>query len=193
MVLEPVLLQVAGANSTSATQTLALGGSDLLPKITEILITLALIALMGAVATRVVERVALRSGASRSVARSVREWAAILMAALAVVAIGGITGISSDLTTLTAGGIVGLVVSLALQNTLSNIISGVLMLNDGILRLGDRIQFGSTKGEVVKINMRTTWVRDDTGVVTVIGNSNLAAGPIIMLSAKERLAKKLQA
>ncbi len=169
-----------------------LAGGDFLGLLVEIAVSLASLVIVGAILTRVVERLALRAGASKSVANSVREWAAILMLALGIVVVASITGISSELTTLTAGGIVGLVVSLALQNTLSNIISGVLMLSDGILRIGDHIEFSSVKGEVVKINMRTTWVRGDDGVITVIGNSNLAGGPIVNRSSKERLARKLQ-
>lgn len=61
----------------------------------------------------------------------------MILAGVAVVA--GVTGISSQFTTLTLSGIGGLAATLALQNTLSNIIAGVLMLQDGVLRLGDDI------------------------------------------------------
>ena len=179
--------------STSTTQTIGSTGGTFLRRAFEVAVALAILAVLGAIIVRVVEQVALRAGASKSVAHSAREWLAVMFVALGIVTIAGFTGISSELTTLTAGGIVGLVVSLALQNTLTNIISGVLMLSDGILRIGDRIQFGSVTGEVVKLNMRTTWVRDKDGVITVIGNSNLAGGPIVNFSSKERLAHKLQA
>lgn len=178
---------------SSTTQTTSSVGGSYLRLTYEVAIALVVLAIIGAIVVRVVERVALRAGASKSVAQSVREWLAVLFVALGIVVAASITGISSELTTLTAGGIVGLVVSLALQNTLSNIISGVLMLQDGILRIGDRIQFGSVTGEVVRVNMRTTWVRDKDGVITVIGNSNLAAGPIVNFTSKERLAHKLLA
>lgn len=48
------------------------------------------------------------------------------------------------------------------------------------------------RGEVVKLSLRTTWVKTADGVISVIGNSNLAAGPILNRTAKARLEKKLQ-
>lgn len=106
-----------------------------------------------------------------------------------------LTGVSSEITTLTISGIAGLAISLALQNTISNVISGVLLLNDGIIRLGDDIQYGGpggVRGEVVKLSLRSTRVRTPGGVITIIGNSNLSAGPILNYSASARLGKKLQ-
>lgn len=187
------LSRVALQANTSTTQVAGSAGGALANVVIEVVVALVLLGVLGFALTRLVERVAIRAGASKSVARSVREWVALLMVTIAVVAVARITGISSELTTLTVSGIGGLIVSLALQNTLSNIISGVLMLEDGIIRLGDEIQFGSVKGEVVKVNMRSTWVRGKDGVITVVGNSNLAAGPIVNLTARDRLQRKLQA
>ena len=113
----------------------------------------------------------------------------------AVVGVAYLTGISSEITTLTISGIGGLAITLALQNTISNVIAGVLLLNDGIIRLGDDIQYGGpggVRGEVVKLSLRTTWIRTSEGVITVIGNSNLSAGPILNYTARARLEKKMQ-
>lgn len=148
--------------------------------------------IVGTILTRLVRSVAVRAGASKSVANSVRQWIAVLMVVSAVAAVASLTGISSQFTTLTLSGIGGLAITLALQNTLSNIIAGVLMLQDGVLRLGDEIEFGTVGGEVVKLSLRTTWVKTREGVIAVIGNSNLAAGPIVNRSAKARLERKLQ-
>jgi small conductance mechanosensitive channel len=142
--------------------------------------------------TRLTRRVAARAGVSRSVARTANQWVAVLMAVLAVAAFAGLTGISSEFTTLTISGIAGLALTLALQSTLSNVISGILMLQDGVLRLGDDIEFASVRGEVVKLSLRTTWLKRQDGVIAVVGNTNLAAGPIVNHSARERLEKKLQ-
>lgn len=152
---------------------------------------MAIIAALGIVISRVTGRVATRAGASKSVARAASHWVAVLMAVLAVATFAGLTGISSEFTTLTISGIAGLAASLALQTTLSNIIAGLLMFSDGVLRLGDDVEFGSTRGEVVKLSLRTTWVRRQDGTIAVIGNSNLAAGPIVNYTAKAKLEKRL--
>lgn len=158
----------------------------------EVITALALIGVFGSIVTWIVIRVARRAGASRSVTSSVREWAVVLMIMLAVASVASITGISTEFTTLTLSGIAGLAVSLALQSTFSNVIAGVLMLRDGVVRVGDMVEFSSVKGEVVKVSMRTTWIRREDGVIVVIGNGNLSSGPIINHTAKERLAGKIE-
>ncbi|MDG6990208.1 MAG: mechanosensitive ion channel, partial [Nitrososphaerota archaeon] len=132
--------------------------------------------------------------ASKAVVNSIRQWLGVLIVVGAMAGVAYLTGLSSDITTLTISGIAGLAVSLALQTTLSNVIAGVLLFNDGIIRLGDDIQYGGpggVRGQVVKLSMRTTWLKTPEGVMTVFGNSTLSAGPILNYSAKARLERKL--
>ena len=153
------------------------------------------VAVVGTVLSNLFRSVALRAGASKGVANSIRSWMGVLMIISVVAGVAYLTGLSSQLTTLTISGIAGLAISLALQNTISNVISGVLLLSDGVIRLGDDIQYGGpggVRGEVVKLSLRTTWIRTPEGVITVIGNTNLSAGPILNYSAKARLGKKLE-
>ncbi|MGD0477399.1 MAG: mechanosensitive ion channel domain-containing protein [Nitrososphaerales archaeon] len=178
-------------SSPSLTSVLS-GEGTLLFTVVEVAVAIIIIAIFGTLLARGVARISQRAGASKGVANSVRQWIAVLMILLGVAAVLGITGISSQLMTIALSGIGGLAVSLALQNTFSNFIAGVLMFHDGVLRLGDEIEFGAIRGEVVKLSLKTTWIRKNDGVISVIGNSNLAAGPIINRTAKERLEKKLE-
>jgi small conductance mechanosensitive channel len=148
--------------------------------------------LVAEVLIKVISTAAKRGGASPDLIRTVREAITILWIVLAVVAIFSITGVASLFSFLTLSGIVGLAISLALQNTLSNIISGILLLSDRALRLHDMIAYGGLNGEVVKIGLRSTWVRTDSGDIAIISNSNLQAGPLINHSAVNRLEKKLR-
>jgi small conductance mechanosensitive channel len=183
-------LQVTNTSSTSA--ALLTSARPLLLTVAEVAVAMAAIAIFGTLFGRVTRRIALRAGASKSVARAADQWIAIIMVILAVAVFASLTGISSEFTTLTISGIAGLAVSLALQTTLSNIISGILMLQDGLIRLGDDIEFGAVRGEVVKLSLRTTWLRRQDGAISVVGNSNLASGPIVNYTAKTRFQKKLQ-
>jgi len=100
-------------------------------------------------------------------------------------------GLSSLFTTLTVSGILAVAVSLALQTTLSNVISGVLLFNDGVLRLGDTIEYGGAKGEVVRIGLRNTWIKTEgPGHLVVVSNSSLSSGPLTNHTATGRLSKK---
>jgi small-conductance mechanosensitive channel len=186
-----MLLQATTTASNSTSPDVA-SGEGLLATVVEVVVVLALIAVFGVVFRRVVQRVALKAGVSKSVAHTADQWMAVLVVVLAVAAFASITGISSAYTTLTISGIVGLAATLALQTTLSNIISGILMLRDGVLRLGDDIEFGSIRGEVVRLSLRATWIRRQDGAITMIGNSNLASGPIVNHTATERLERKLK-
>ncbi len=67
---------------------------------------------------RVISRAAKRAGASPDLIRTVREAISILWIVLAAVGIIVVTGLTSLFSFLTLSGIVGLAISLALQNTL---------------------------------------------------------------------------
>lgn len=138
----------------------------------------------------VIRRMARRAGADPTVTRDIGATLRIGAAALVLSDVLSFAGFSSLFTGLTVSAIAAVVVSLALQNTLSNVISGLLLFSDGVLRLGDTIEYSGAKGKVVRIGLRNTWVRTEPGHLTVIGNSQLSQGPLINHTATERLSKK---
>lgn len=190
------LLQVVTNSTTSITAIPPVApGKPLWLTVVEIVVLVVSIAVVGTLFSRLIAAILQRAGASKAIANSVRQWLSVFMVVGGIAGIAYLTGLSSEFTTLTISGLAGLTVSLALQNTISNIISGIFLINDGIIRLGDDIQYGGpggVRGEVVKLSLRTTWIVTKEGVITVIGNSNLSAGPILNYSAKARLGKKLQ-
>ncbi len=148
--------------------------------------------LVGELLIRGVTKIARRAGAPPDVVRAVRPVLSILWIVFAVAGVLALTGIASEFSALTLSGLVGLTVSLALQNTLSNVISGLLLFRDGALRLNDLVVYGGIKGKVVKIAFRNTWVRTDDGRIAIISNNSLAGGPLINETAAERLEKRLR-
>lgn len=189
-----VLLQVA-TNSTTTVGAPS-GGRQLLVVLAELTVSLGTIVVVGTLLTRFIHGILRRAGAPQQVVSSVTELMGVMMLLAGVGVVSTISGLSSYFTALTISGIAGLAASLALQTTLSNIISGILMLHDGVLHIGDDLQYGGPggmRGVVVRVSLRTTWLRLADGTVAVIGNSNLAAGPILNYSARARLEKKLQA
>ncbi|HWY29071.1 MAG TPA: mechanosensitive ion channel domain-containing protein [Candidatus Sulfotelmatobacter sp.] len=161
-------------------------------QIAEAVATVAIAWLIAETLIRVISRAAKKAGASADLIRTVREAISILWIVLAAVGIIVVTGLTSLFSFLTLSGIVGLAISLALQNTLSNVISGVLLLSDGALRLHDSVAYSGLKGEVVKLGLRSTWVRTESGDIAIISNTYLQAGPLINHSALSRLEKKLR-
>ena len=166
--------------------------SSILVLVLEVVVIFAGSWLLLELVIRLITREAKRSGAQPGLIRTVREVLSIVWFALATTAVLSIAGVASEFSFLTLSGIVGLAVSLALQSTLSNVISGVLLLSDGVLRLNDKVEYSGVKGVVVKIGLRATWVKTDRGDIAIISNNYLANGPLIISTATQRLEKKLR-
>jgi len=80
---------------------------------------------------------------------------------------------------LTALGVGGLAVALALQDTLSNLFAGVHLLADKPIRVGDYVKVADTvEGHVVDIGWRSTRVRMLQNVVVTIPNKRVAESMI---------------
>lgn len=190
--LQVLFLQIAGTNSTT---TGSAGGGSLVTTLAELAVSLGIIVVVGSLLTKFVIGIAHRAGASKQTSSSIRDLMAVIVLLAAIGVVSTASGLSSYFTALTISGVAGLAASLALQNTLSNIISGILMLRDGTVHVGDEIQYGGPgglRGEVIRLSLRTTWLKTSDGLIAVIGNSNLSAGPILNYSATARLEKKLK-
>ncbi|WP_107670538.1 mechanosensitive ion channel family protein [Cyanothece sp. BG0011] len=77
---------------------------------------------------------------------------------------------------LTAFGVGSLVIGLALQDTLKNLFSGILLLFERPFALGDWLQVGDTIGKVIKVNWRSVYLQTRDRDSVVIPNSILAQG-----------------
>lgn len=77
-------------------------------------------------------------------------------------------------------GIGSLAVALALQPTLENFFSGIQMLADKPIRVGDFIELDSgEKGFVERIGWRSTWIKMLPNNVVIMPNSKLAQSKIV--------------
>ena len=73
----------------------------------------------------------------------------------------------------TALGEASVAISLGLQDTISNLISGLSLMAGKVIKPGDKISVGSVTGEVTDVTWRSTTVRHRSGDVEVIPNSVL--------------------
>ena len=104
-----------------------------------------------------------------------------LLIGTGVIVLAGIWGVNLS-AALTALGVTSLVVSFALQDTLSGLASGVLLLSDRPFKPGDWINAGDIEGVVVDINWRTSRIRDRNGDIIVVPNSQLANASLVNYS-----------
>jgi small-conductance mechanosensitive channel len=77
-----------------------------------------------------------------------------------------------DLTTLNIlAGAVGIGVGFGLQNIANNFISGLIILFERPIKIGDRIQVGDVEGDVAHIGARSTTVITNDDISMIIPNS----------------------
>jgi small-conductance mechanosensitive channel len=72
--------------------------------------------------------------------------------------------------------VLGLIIGFAAQNTISNIIAGVLIAITQPIRIGDRIGFQEREGRVTDITLSYTFVDPGDGSRIVIPNQLLVEG-----------------
>jgi MscS family membrane protein len=90
-----------------------------------------------------------------------------------------------NVTSLTAAlGIGGLAISLAAKDTVSDAISGLIILVDQPFRVGDRIEIQSvgTWGDVTEIGLRTTRIRTRDNRMVIVPNSIIGNNQVINYS-----------
>ena len=77
-----------------------------------------------------------------------------------------------------SAGLVGLTISLAAQESASNLFSGIVILLDKPFSVGDWITVGDVEGEVIDINFRSTRIRSMDHSVIIITNSQICASTV---------------
>ena len=94
----------------------------------------------------------------------------MLLALMLVLQVYGI-----NVSALLAGiGIVGVVIGLAVQDALKDIIRGTTLLTDDYYRVGDLVKIGDNTGEVIYMGLKTTKIKDIyTNNVVSIANRNI--------------------
>ena len=82
-------------------------------------------------------------------------------------------------------GVMGLALSFAAKDTLSNLIAGVLLIMDRPFQVGDRIELWNapnetgTWGDVIEIGLRATKIRNPDNLVVVVPNNEIMQRDII--------------
>ncbi len=86
---------------------------------------------------------------------------------------------------LAAAGIIGIVLGFGLQSITSNMISGILLMGEGSVRVGDVVEIGDKYGEVTDTGIRATTVKSFDNLSTIIPNQEFFTKPFTNYSYKE--------
>jgi len=87
------------------------------------------------------------------------------------------------------GGALGVGIGFGLQGITNNFVSGIVILLERPIKVGDRIEVGDTTGDVTKISARATTVMTNDGISVIIPNSEFISSRVINWSYSGRLVR----
>lgn len=92
----------------------------------------------------------------------------------------GILKLDKTVTSLLAGaGVLGLALGFAFQDIASNFFSGILIVFQKPIKVGDTVKVGEFVGQIHKINLRTTVITTFEGLEVIVPNKELVIGTVI--------------
>lgn len=111
---------------------------------------------------------------------------------IAVGALTALTVLGFNLSTLTIiGGGLSVGVGFGLQELVSNFISGLLLLSDQSLRVGDVITVGGKSGTVDQLRMRATVLRTLDNVEIFVPNKDLLTSTVETYTHTDRMVRRM--
>ncbi len=131
-----------------------------------------------------VERLMEKSGTDRTLTSFVRNLTRISLLVFTVIAALGTLGVETT-SLIAVIGAAGLAVGFALQSSLSNIASGIMLVVFKPFKVGNYIKASGTSGVVEEIHIFNTILRTFDNCKVVVPNSRMTADNITNYSAKE--------
>lgn len=122
----------------------------------------------------VLARTHLDHGAREAVAR-IAGYMVMLVALLA-----GLSTVGIDLTSLSVLiGALGVGIGFGLQNIVGNFVSGLIILVERPIQVGQRLDVGGTAGRVTRIGARSTTIVSNDNIAWILPNSTFIEQPVI--------------
>lgn len=102
----------------------------------------------------------------------------------------GLESLGFDISLLLAGSAALLVgIGLGLQDIFKDLISGIIILFEGSIKVGDVIEIDQLVGVVKEINVRTSKVRTRDGIIMIVPNAVFIAQNVINWSNSNKLTR----
>ena len=94
-------------------------------------------------------------------------------------------GVDLSVLTIIAGAL-GVGVGFGLQNITNNFVSGIIILFERPIKVGDRIEVGNVSGDVIRISMRSTTIITNDNISIIVPNSEFISSKVINWSHTDR-------
>jgi small-conductance mechanosensitive channel len=94
-------------------------------------------------------------------------------------------GINLSAITILAGAL-GVGIGFGLQNITNNLVSGIIILFERPIKVGDRIQVGDVFGDVVSISLRSSMIVTNDNIDVIVPNSEFITSKVINWSFSDR-------
>jgi small-conductance mechanosensitive channel len=83
-------------------------------------------------------------------------------------------------------GALGVGIGFGLQNLVNNFVSGLILIFERPIKVGDFIEFAATRGEVLRIGIRSSTVKTWEGAEIIVPNGNLIQSEVINWTLSDR-------
>jgi small-conductance mechanosensitive channel len=113
-----------------------------------------------------------RAQRARTVGSVIRNAATIVIFGTAFTMVLGQFGVNLA-PVLASAGVLGLAVGFGAQNLVKDFLSGIFMLLEDQYGVGDHVDLGDAVGTIERVGLRTTTVRDVTGMVWYVRNGTI--------------------
>src|SRR5881409_4099378 len=123
------------------------------------------------------DRFLVRSGLDRALQHAIAQVVGYAVLVIGIVIVLDNAGIHLGALTVFAGA-VGVGVGFGLQNIASNFISGLVILAERPITIGDRIEVAGIAGQVEHIRARSTVIRTNDNIMMIVPNTKFIDSPV---------------
>lgn len=133
---------------------------------------------------RILNKTTMDTGVTQSIGTIVR----YVIIVLGIVIVFQTAGLDLSALSVLAGAL-GVGIGFGLQNVFNNFVSGLIILFERPIKIGDRVEVGDISGDVVRIAGRATTVITNDNISIIIPNSEFVSSRVINWSHNDRMIR----
>ena len=133
-------------------------------------------------------KILVRSKLKKSFRESIANGVRITMMLIGTIIIIQAVGIDLSALSLLAGAL-GVGIGFGFQKVTDNLISGLTILVEEPIKVGDRVEVGEVSGDIVNISLRATTIVTNDNISIIVPNSEFISSQVINWSHNNRIVR----